>query len=422
MRVVSGGRRYNPVDKNRSVGSDNARTGLPLRHFFRLIWPGLAIVFMIELAAIWFIDVTIEADAGEYVQISGNLAAKGIYSFDGETPTRLRQPVYPLFLYLVYWQLGQSYAVVRLLQALVGIVAFVLILRSYDYLLPRSGLRWASIIVGSYFPLWINCVFILTEMLTICGVALFVYWLVRSVCEVRLRPAVWCGLALGLCILTRPIALSLLLLVWLPFLLPARRRLLRLAVLIGTTVVVVMPWAVRNGAATGVFTPISAELTYHSLYTRVHNAEVPGDSLKSYPELAQRGGSDTQAVGALWRSFASDPLRFTINGVGRMLYAWSYFPGSRNYFDRPALRVLSHSIQGLMLLGIVVGLLLVDRRARVLLLYPALCFSSVLILTEAISRSLLPIMPPLLLALAFALRSCWGRLTDHPVQPDGQFT
>ena len=81
---------------------DRSPRRLPLRS----IVAGLVLLVIVEAAAIALIRVEKPVDALEYMQLSENVYRIRSFSYDGITPTRDRQPLYPLFLVVFYWSLG----------------------------------------------------------------------------------------------------------------------------------------------------------------------------------------------------------------------------------------------------------------------------------------------------------------------------
>jgi hypothetical protein len=212
---------------------------------------GLGMVYSVWLGeSIRFYDERL------YIQLANNLVEAHIYSLDGVTPTAYRPPGYNFSLYPIFWFEGKIVHI-RLMQF--GLLALSIIL--LHYLLLAWSYPLASLIAGfavfAYPVQFFSAGTIYPQTLTA-----FVFLLV-CVCVVRPQVGLthWLlgGLAFGSLLLITPIFLVLLPLLFLwPWILNMQRRVWANVIFVVATVIVVIPWQVRNDQAFNQFVFISA--------------------------------------------------------------------------------------------------------------------------------------------------------------------
>jgi 4-amino-4-deoxy-L-arabinose transferase-like glycosyltransferase len=218
------------------------------------ITPKLLAVFFVALAARLFFLVWRGAEATpdttEYLRLAHNIFVHGAFSLDVSPPLTAsirHSPLYPVFLAALGWCGLLSPIVVVIIQALLDAVVAVLVLLLTRIILP---LRWAlaAALVYSIHP---GAIFItsmlmsesLFTFLQISAVALLVLGVQRN----RLAITLLAGIAIGLAILCRAIAIPV------PFLfsgvllfwpkLPRQRR--HALLLLAGAILVVTPWTMR---------------------------------------------------------------------------------------------------------------------------------------------------------------------------------
>ena len=76
------------------------------RDWLKWLLASLLISLCLQGAAIAILE-PVRYDSHEYLALSHNLFWGCRYSYDGVNPTRMRQPLYPLFLAASYWAAGQ---------------------------------------------------------------------------------------------------------------------------------------------------------------------------------------------------------------------------------------------------------------------------------------------------------------------------
>jgi len=217
------------------------------------------------------------ADAPEYLRLSENLVRHHVFSQDSLPPYRpdiFRTPLYPLFLAVSRTILGTSLVWPLLLQLLLSL-ATVWLTRRLALELGLGSLRssLAALLVGLSPNLALLSVMLVTETLFTLLLVVTLLLLNRFRLHRRWLDLLAAGVCSGLLILTRPIAtyfpllVALYLLTRSSFLVPHSSFLIPRSsplVLLAATSVVVLPWAVRNGRATGRY--IVSTVSDHNIY------------------------------------------------------------------------------------------------------------------------------------------------------------
>ena len=360
---------------------------------------------IVEAAAIALIRVEKPVDALEYMQLSENVYRIRSFSYDGITPTRDRQPLYPLFLVVFYWSLGQHPLIVKIVQALLGLATFLLILKIYLQITSERRLLLPSILIACYLPIWVNCVYLLTETLTIFWVTLGLYLLIRGIKSDSKVALLLGGGIFALGALTRPICISLLLLgavFTVLFSRGGRRWLPQVSWYLVAALIVLLPWTIRNKVSTGSFTPLSSEGQAHLLFASGPDTQERREQYLA-ASAAERDSlvNNVNAYSSLAKGIASNPFGFAWRGVKRIFWVWTYFPGTRDYFGILLFRLSSYLAQLLLIGFAVFGLYHLERRERWLLLLAPVSFSLVLFFSGATSRFILPAMPAVIVGFAY---------------------
>jgi hypothetical protein len=184
-------------------------------------------------------------DEKDYLQITGNIISKGAYSLDGTTPTAYRAPGYPLLLVLLEF-MGAEIKLLRFTNFILlglSILAANAILNEQGK--PLAGVLaagWLSVgypvlfySAGTFYPQTLaGCLLILGILLVTRKTKHWIY-------------TVLAGLVFGWLVLTVPILFILVIIIALWY--SKRRDLKHGLVLLGITVMVVLPWSVRNAVS-----------------------------------------------------------------------------------------------------------------------------------------------------------------------------
>ena len=150
------------------------------------------------------------SDFLDYDQIGQSLANTGSYITISEQQI-IYPPLYPIFLALIYKIIGHSYLVVYLMQfILTGLIAGVSFLIAYQQLRLSKKV---GLIVGVVVMLWpyliLYSLLLSSEVLFMFFLILFIYQLFYFIEKPTKQHAILAGLAIGLAVLARPVALLL---------------------------------------------------------------------------------------------------------------------------------------------------------------------------------------------------------------------
>ncbi|TDI97298.1 MAG: hypothetical protein E2O76_10190, partial [Caldithrix sp.] len=138
----------------------------------------LILSFVIQIIGIISQDPLRVRDGKEYLSISRNVYEGNGFAVDAdlyddwkphheEKPTRMRQPLYPLFLVVFYWFLGENILIVQIFQIVLNLLSFFLIYRIIVNSFKEKLWPWTLVIIGVYWPVWIWANAILSESLYI---------------------------------------------------------------------------------------------------------------------------------------------------------------------------------------------------------------------------------------------------------------
>jgi 4-amino-4-deoxy-L-arabinose transferase-like glycosyltransferase len=195
-------------------------------------------------------------DSQEYVKLAQNLLAHGTLSLDVAAPfnpTIRFPPLYPALIAALSWIGAPSLVMVATVQSVLDAVAAVMLLLMARTLVP---LKWALFIALAYafHPGAIASTrTILTETLFTALLISAIWILALALKRDRVPITAFSALFLGLAVLCRPIGLLLPFVLSVPVLLVLKRRraVLHAVVLIGATLLVVMPWSIRSSRIAG---------------------------------------------------------------------------------------------------------------------------------------------------------------------------
>jgi 4-amino-4-deoxy-L-arabinose transferase-like glycosyltransferase len=226
-----------------------------------------AAVFALAVAsaAFWGSGAPQGADAADYRRLAENLLQGHGFTLSASPPyepSARRAPAYPVFLAAVYAVAGRTAGTVLGAQALLwGLGCLAL-----AGLVGRAGSPIAGWTAGALVAVHPVLARAAGEVLTECFYTVTLIGVVAALDQaVRRRSGVWLALAGGLtgaAVLTRPLTLALLPLLWGGLLLwrgaldaPWRSA----AVLTAVALAVLLPWTIRNAVVFGRFIPVQAQ-------------------------------------------------------------------------------------------------------------------------------------------------------------------
>lgn len=210
-------------------------------------------------------DLTLRDDSADYVRLA-SLLAHGHGFGDtvlaaGGGPTAFRAPGYPLFLGAVFRLTGDSLTAARLLQAGLGALTAALIgIVAWQLWGRRAGIV-AAALAAVYPPLVLVGTAVQTESISLPlqMLVLVVVLEHRRRDDGRLALPAVAGALIGLCILTRPANVALLVPACLLLVTAKGLRALLVpsAVVVGALVLILVPWQIRNQRAFDRFVPVT---------------------------------------------------------------------------------------------------------------------------------------------------------------------
>lgn len=350
-------------------------------------------------------------DSKEYLAIARSISQgegyailgesfEGFESFQGEVPTRMRQPGYPFYLGLFYWSLGEHVLIVQLSQIVLN--GLTLILTFLVGGVVFGDRLWRGTIVGLalYFPLWLTSSHILTESLFTFLLMLSMFLLQRAIHSEKIACFALSGVVLGIAFLTRPIALPLCLLSLFPicFYAKLRKAIVFWCVLLVAFLAAIFPWFLRNAIVLGDYTPLSTDGGWGFWVTSVKEEEPKWLSSPEFRSMVQEDyyhgrEANGRFVDSAIKNIKADPLGYLMKSAKRVVWTWSYFPGSQAYRNNALVFGLFSGVQIILLLSAVFGIFTLDVNAVAYYLLPAITLSCALVFHKGFSRLIIPAMP-----------------------------
>ncbi len=225
------------------------------------------LVVLLALPDVFAFEVTGAIHGSEaYDTYARNLLSTGVY---GRVPGEADAFIPPLYSYAlagVYALLGRGALPVGLIHILLDVLSIALLVGIARRLMPQG--EWVGWLAGLFYALYPYLVF---QNLTLIDTPLFMALLhgfIYLMVLLRQRPALdrgtWLlavvgGVILGMAMLTRPIVppLALLVTLWFLFRQNVRQTVLRLLPVAIVSVLVLVPWIVRNYGIYEAFVPMT---------------------------------------------------------------------------------------------------------------------------------------------------------------------
>jgi 4-amino-4-deoxy-L-arabinose transferase-like glycosyltransferase len=358
----------------------------------------------------------VSRDCNEYWQIAGNLLTGQGYTYDGEHPTRMRQPLYPLFLAAIRAVSGDSVTAVLVVQSALSLVTLVLFAALAARLLSARTSGLVALAVGLYVPLAALACRVLSDSLYIALLSGAIVCWTMSMETRNPRWAAGLGVLLGLVGLCRPAGVPLLVLPPLVLWLQSRPRRGMLLLGLGAALsgaVIMAPWGIRNYLVLGEATLLSTDAST-SLWFGVHPMMVthwagyatPFFNLEEFHRLTAgryylSAEASQRLARAGWARIRADPGGVITRGLWKVAVTWTYLPGTRPLAaTSPVLFRLARVPQILVLLLAFLGAIRSPSSLWSTALVLFLAVSAGLFLGPATARYVIPFMP---LALLFAV-------------------
>lgn len=375
----------------------------------------ILIIIIIHVAASTFTD-PILFDSNEYLSIAKNLYENNEYSisnvntkdfgsFKGESPTRMRQPIYPIFLSFFYFSFGENLILLLILQLILSIISFLVFIKVGKIIFKDDYFSKSNFILAMYFPLWMLSASVLTETIFTLLLVLFIYYLIKASFEKKIDLFVYSGSILGISFLTRPIALFVLFALSVFILVDKihQFKLRFLLFLILGFILAITPWFFRNIISLGDVTLLSSDGGYN-----FYNSTLGVDNKAWFDDLGfsesvsdgyyidREANNNFMKLGLT--NLKANPIQYFSFGVQRFIATWTYFPGSRYFKDNLKIFIPFTIVQLVILITAFFGFWSFrNYRGINFLLIPILAFSIVIFFSYSISRFLIPIIPFVLL-------------------------
>jgi len=229
-------------------------------------WRGVAAISAVALCwrSFWLLRPDWEiGDASEYLKLGQSIAYAGIYSYDGTHPSSYRPPLYPAFIAAADLFTGHPVATVLIAQVIFGTltVALVCLIAAHAYDQPTAILAGAMLAIAPMTSRY--AAVLLTE-------TLFTFLIIASLALWSRQHRLIAGVLLGLATLTRASTLPFVLIIGLIGLARINRQSHRqvLGAFAGA-LLILAPWAARNGGSVGRWTIADAGFGVNLLYGTV---------------------------------------------------------------------------------------------------------------------------------------------------------
>jgi 4-amino-4-deoxy-L-arabinose transferase-like glycosyltransferase len=397
--------------------------------FIFILLPTL-LVIMIHFSYL-LIEQPIQFDSNEYLSIADNIISKAEYSvskinekdfpeFKGESPTRLRQPIYPLFLALILFLFKNSINAVLIIQLLISLLILFLVIDIGKRIFQSEYNYYNNLILALYFPLWMLSASILTEIVFTFFITLSIWFYLISFEKNKFNYVLLSGILLGIAFLTRPIAL-IIFIVTSSLILFKREKIKLKSFGIFTLgfIIIIAPWVLRNYFVLDEFTALSSDGGYNLYSSTLGVNKKPWLDDEGFKSAVLNGyyidnRANKNFISLSIESIASAPLSYVKNGFLRILSTWSYFAGSRVFQNKMIIFFSFSIVQIFILLFALFGIHKYKKTKNLfLLILPIISFTIIIIFSYSTSRFFIPIMPFVLLLTGQGILSFIEKIKKH---------
>ena len=380
-------------------------------------------------------------DANEYLALADSISSEGEFARRGEG-TRMRQPLYPMFLAGIQSIFGANIRFVQVIQALL-ITGTVVIFYSLARRIFDARIAFlAAVLLSIYIPFTVRAALIMSEALFIFLMFLSLYLVVAALQEQRGKHYIAGGVVLGLAFLTRPNVI-LLPLVLIPLLIffarhhaSMGRTILLNSLFTLAFVAMLVPWGIRNAVVLGEYTPLPSSggvnlwiathphwkefLNYGTAYAWELNEffDIKGNDFYISSEADRRFFREAT------ENIKDDPLGWLSRNIKKLSLVsyYSFFQELRPQLEGRGLVNRHPEFANVMHMGTLIFIFLLvyglfqslHKRESVLLLATMVYFLLLEFVSSHETRHLLPIVPLYHLfaasALAILARAAWSKL------------
>ena len=389
----------------------------------------LPVSVAVQLAALFLFpsDRFTNMDSFEYLALSRSISTdhqysapsglNGYQSFQGESPTVMRQPGYPVLLAVFYWLCGQHLLCIQILQ-----VAFNCLSLTFLFLTVRGTDEkdnpWVLLFPALYVPWLVLSSMILAESLFTALLWASVYLLSGALRTGKMKFHLLLGLTLGAGVLVKPVGVVMAVLS-LACLFAVNRKMLKVSLTGLTVLLVLMPWALRNMEAVHRLTIFPTTSGYNLWIASRPIGSEWWDESEEFREAT--GDWDHYYIdGEACRDFRHTAMgRFRNDGIltvagralARTVIGWTRFPGTGDLSGWNAEYLFMTAIRITMLVFSAVGFFRLQMKHRWLLILPAVALSFALPVTKGLTRYLLPASPGIALLAGQGVLSLIRRRT-----------
>lgn len=371
----------------------------------------ILIIVTIHILALKFTS-PVFFDSNEYLSISEHIFQNHEYSvssinkddfplFKGESPTRMRQPLYPLFLSVFYSNTDNSLGIVLTVQLILNIFSFILLIKIAKLVFGNELFPGSKYLLAVYFPFWMLSAAVLTESLFSFLLMCCVYLFLRAVNTNKIITFFLTGTLLGFAFLTRPIALFVILGIILAYLInySFKKTVKQGGIILLGFLLIIAPWFIRNIIDFNDVTPLSSDGGYNFYSATLGVNEKPWSESDEFDKIVGDGyyldrNANEKFIQKGISNFSKSPVNFFSNGIIRVLKTWSYFPGTRAFESKKIIYFLTTVLQFLILISAGIGYFISRQKSlTIFILAPIFGFTFVLLFAYSTSRFLIPVMP-----------------------------
>lgn len=373
----------------------------------------LYIIFILGLALrllfiFYFPQPEVIHDASQYDTLGISIIQGKGFSFLDGIPTARREPLYPLFLAIIYSIFGHSYLAARIFQAILGALMCVFIYFIGKKIFGKNCGLLASIFCALYPHFIVTTGFLLTETLFIFLLSISMLFLINGL-EKR-KFLLLSGIFLGLSTLTRSITILLPFFLGISFfiLMKKKEAIINFLIISICMGLMIIPWTIRNYIRFNTFIPmaIGGGITFWG------GTYIPWDG----DAWEHRGSNDMEKIISScpseieadrklyqegFKNIRENPFGYAKLCIKKLYRFWFWIPGGKQVLKpypriKIFLAIMQYSVIFLSLLGIVLSF----RKWR--LFFPILTIIIYFTLLHtlffvAIPRYALPIFPYVLL-------------------------
>jgi len=310
------------------IASDNYFTlkifliGLCLRVIFTLLHPSVYPVT----------DMLGYNEAANSLLLDGEIRVKGILAAS-------RPPVYPYFLYAIYWIFGHSFLIVRLMQAVLGALTAVILVKIGSEMFDNRVGALSGLIYALYPASWAFGDQLMTETLFTLLMLSSVLLMIKMMSSRNYWIIFGAGFFGGLAILCRTAYAPFMMFIFLGILIfrfKSPKYISRFFMTMVICGMVIFPWMLRNYYTHGIFTLNPKSGVDFAMYNSSSLPFIIANQVDDKQFLAEHETwrldeitKSKLAVDVSKKWFKNNPQLFLVKGVRQFMNIWGF---DRDYF------------------------------------------------------------------------------------------